>query len=233
MLNMKKIILFDLDDTLVCTHDIFRTKMNEVKYKLVNISNTSFEEVTEVYRQIHEAGYSKYFVNFNLEFPYLVDELQKHYGFSDIEKESLLKILFSILETPLELKEGAIETLEYLKSKSYNLGLVTHALSDWTDFKLDSTGLRKYFSHIQIADPSKVKSSKSWLEGFHAMECKPEEGIVVGDNKTGDIKAAFDINTGKIFWLNNAVGWSMYNQGDLPEGVVEIKKITELIEYLK
>lgn len=230
---MKKTILFDLDDTLVCTHDVFHKKINELKYKLVNLSNTSFDEVTAVFKEVHEQGYNKYFVEFNIEFPFVINELQKRYGFNDIEKEFLLKILFSILETPLELKEGAVETLEYLKSKSYNIGLVTHALSDWTDFKLDSTGLRKYFSHIQIADPSKVKSSQSWLEGFRAMKCKPEEGIVVGDNKTGDIKAAFDIGTGKIFWLNNAVGWSVYNQGELPEGVIEIKKITELIEYLK
>jgi len=227
-----KLILFDFDDTLINTNKVFRDNINTLKYLLVNETGKSFEEITEIYKRIHTQGYEKFHVDFINLWPYILDVLKEELNLNSETQKKVLELLDKVLKDVPELKEGVIETLDILKEKGFTLGLVTHALKDWTYFKLESHGLSKYFDHIEIADARATKSVDCWQRAIKHFNIDPSESMVVGDNINGDIIAASSAGVKKLFWVDFEQGWSMYRTGQLPEGTVTIKKISEILEYV-
>lgn len=230
---MKNVILFDLDDTLIDTHAVFRKYIDALKIFLAKETQREFDEITKVFITIHNEKFDEFHVDFDRLWPSISKKLTEELGLNDHLSVEIQSYLDSILHEVPKLKDGVVETLEELRIREYSLGLVTHALKDWTDFKLDSLALRNYFTHIEIADASGVKSSSCWLHALSQFNIKPEDGIVVGDNINGDIIAAHSIGVRRLFWVDQKNGWSVYRTGELPESTITLREISELIDYLE
>ncbi|MGA2910665.1 MAG: HAD family hydrolase [Candidatus Microgenomates bacterium] len=227
--NEIKGALVDLDDTLLDTNAHFgkwidryvsavveknpNLDWREVMAKLVETNNRLYE--TESVRRRKLAMVAKELDNVFGTYPTFV----KH---ADIVGQIYRKV-------PLEL-EGARQTLEMFRAAGIQMGLVTHANRGWTEKKLYEHNLNHFFSHVVIVDEAKFKGPKDWLTAAKSLRLDPEEILFIGDNLRGDIMAAYEIGARRVVWIESP--WSVYREGEVPEGVIQVKSIKEVIPAL-
>lgn len=86
------------------------------------------------------------------------------------------------------------ETIEYLASK-YNLYIFTNYFEDAQSERIKNIGYEKYFKGIFAADKYGSKPFKKSFENvLNKIEAKPEECLMIGDNKSRDILGASTVN---------------------------------------
>ena len=107
--------------------------------------------------------------------------------------------------------------------------MVTHANFNWTNLKLDKLGWWKYFDRIIVVNEDKFKGIEHWKLMSEQIGVVPRRCLVTGDNLNGDMAG---VKLGMRGILLPAV-WSMYNQGEVPEGVVRAKGIAEVPDVIR
>lgn len=84
-----------------------------------------------------------------------------------------------------QLRKGAFDLLEYLKSEDIKMILVSNNLSDIANEIIDSLDIRKYFDSVIISD--RIGAIKSDLKPFvialKKVKVDPKECMMVGDSK--------------------------------------------------
>jgi len=224
-------ILFDLDDTLIPTRNIFLKKIDafvaQLKPHLDDpvVFRARFSE-------INNDLFRKFGVNPN-RFEMVVEQLKAESP-KDIHShlDNAKHHLNEIYTTKLGYKDGAKEVLQMLHKDQVKKNLVTHANVAWTDFKLDCLDAWKYFEAVGIIDENGHKTSEEWQRIIDSFCLNPKNCLVIGDNLKGDIIATHKIGIGKAIWLDEGDGWSVYREGELPKGVITISSIKELIPTL-
>ena len=100
------------------------------------------------------------------------------------------------------LVDGAIETLEYLKSKGYTLSIISNGFIEVQYTKLRRSGLLPYFSNVFLSE--EVGYQKPDIRFFQAvldrLNATPAECLVIGDNLQTDIQGAQNANMRAIFY---------------------------------
>ena len=104
------------------------------------------------------------------------------------------------------LVEGAIETLEYLKSKNYTLSIISNGFIEVQYTKLRRSGLLPYFTNIFLSE--EIGYQKPDIRFFQAvlekLEAKPSDCLVVGDNLQTDIQGAQNANINSVYFTNHS-----------------------------
>ena len=104
------------------------------------------------------------------------------------------------------LVEGAIETLEYLKSKNYTLSIISNGFIEVQYTKLRRSGLLPYFTNIFLSE--EIGYQKPDMRFFQAvlekLEAKPSDCLVVGDNLQTDIQGAQNANINSVYFTNQS-----------------------------
>jgi len=112
--------------------------------------------------------------------------------------------------------DGVPDTLEYLKSRGYSLGVLTNWYSEDQIARLKKVGLLEYFDTViggDVAFKPSMKSYKCATGRFSPSEC-----VMVGDNLNNDVIGA--INAGL-----NGIYFDPYNNGShVPTN--KVKRIT-------
>ena len=225
-----KVLLFDLDDTLIYTGEMFIKYMNEYVEVVAQETGLPREQVDECLKRLNDEEYKAMGVNparWGVVVSKVAMELVGH-------EDSVLKnlsILMKIYEETPRLRSGATAVLEILKEAGIKMALVTHANVEWTQRKLQSTGLANYFETIVIVDENKHKSEEDWLEAVDKMGVLPDECLILGDNLGGDIIPAANIGA-RTMWLHNGSTWSVYRTGTVPESTFHLDEITQLLSAL-
>ena len=119
--------------------------------------------------------------------------------------------------------------LKVFRESRIKMVLVTHANVEWTNFKLDRSGLWEYFETVIIVDENGHKKSEDWKRGMDAVGVRPENCLVVGDSLGGDIRPGDELGA-RTVWLPSP--WSVYRQGEVPERTVVIDEIFDLLTAL-
>ncbi len=90
----------------------------------------------------------------------------------------------------------AIEMLEYLTAKGYDLHLITNGFEKTQHSKLKNSGISKYFKEVITSEGSQsIKPKKEIFEyAFRYTNSSPEKSIMIGDSVEADIQGA--INAG-------------------------------------
>ena len=94
--------------------------------------------------------------------------------------------------------DGVYETLDYLKSKNYSLGVLTNWFSKDQIARLDGVGLLHYFDSIvggEVALKPDLKSYICATGRFNIDEC-----VMIGDNITNDVVGAVDAGMDAIYF---------------------------------
>ncbi|PKY91624.1 haloacid dehalogenase [Aerococcus christensenii] len=172
---MKKIIIFDMDGTLIDSETPYLEALTEV-FKKYGISFTREEYVAEqAGRTFDECQASIIRKSGNLELGLQVIKETGALHQKRFEEEGFLS------------KPGLIETLEAIKSKGIKMMVASSSTRQLVDKRLKSLGIQGYFSEIVSGD--QVSHSKPHPEIFLlALErsgCSAQEALIVEDSPSG------------------------------------------------
>jgi putative hydrolase of the HAD superfamily len=204
-------ILIDLVDTLWDFRRNSKIAMQEIynDYELIKYYD-SFESFYDVYMT----------KNHQLWEQYAKGEITKNYlslerflyplrivGCENVELAQKLGTDFLYRTTmQTNLVEGAIETLDYLKSKNYTLSIISNGFIEVQYTKLRRSGLLPYFTNIFLSE--EIGYQKPDIRFFQAvlekLEAKPSDCLVVGDNLQTDIQGAQNANINSVYFTNHS-----------------------------
>jgi FMN phosphatase YigB (HAD superfamily) len=248
-----KVVLFDLDDTLIETSKVFHGQIAKAAQFMSNQLNINREELSaNLYRCLTDARYAN-----NVDPIPLWEETfnRLRYYYPNISHDAWSTTLISVEQsigeiycTPIEPKPGAVELIALLKKLGIQVRIVTHGLIDWTIFKLEQAGLLAdgllSIEEIFIVEVSKPKSVKDWEQAFSLFpDVLPQEFLVIGDNPSADILTNLELNNiypenerRHICWFNDNT-----TSGDIMAGaeglrdkqIVTISSLNELVDLFK
>jgi putative hydrolase of the HAD superfamily len=94
-----------------------------------------------------------------------------------------------------------IEILAYLKTKGYQLHLVTNGFENVQYNKIKESGISGYFQQVITSEASNsLKPNKEIFDyALKVAGAKQEESIMIGDNQDADIKGGMDAGLDTIF----------------------------------
>ena len=95
----------------------------------------------------------------------------------------------------------AIEMLEYLTKKGYDLHLITNGFEKTQHCKLQHSGLAGYFKEVITSEGSNsIKPKKEIFEfAFKLTNAAPEKSIMIGDSIDADIQGAINAGIDQVF----------------------------------
>lgn len=110
-------------------------------------------------------------------------------------------IFLDLLPTRKILFPDAIEILNYLVEKKYNLHLITNGFEKTQHSKLKNSGLDKYFIEVITSEGSNsLKPHKEIFDyAFQKTNANPEESIMIGDSIEVDIQGAINAGIDQVF----------------------------------
>ncbi len=231
-LNNKGIeaILFDFDDTLIFTSEIFTKYMNEYITKVSDETGIEYKAINESLRRNNDEEYKKSGVN-----PHrwvdVVDKMTREFVGHENAIINNLDLLMKIYTEEPRIRPGARAVLYTLQTSGTKIGLVTHANTDWTWRKLNFSGMINYFDSILIADENGHKETTHWQSMMSDLGVIPEKCLVVGDSINSDIIPASKLGA-KTMWVQNGSSWSVYRTGNVPDNTVVIDDIKDLLSAI-
>jgi FMN phosphatase YigB (HAD superfamily) len=216
-----KAVLFDLDDTLIYTSELF-TFFKKYYAEVVSVK-TGIDSLYLLKRlqELNNEEYKNVGVSpkrWEIVLNRLSEELD-----NSVVRDNLNLIMGLYLEKP-RVKPGAKIILNGLRDSGFKTCLVTHASVDWSLRKLDQTGLFSCFDAIEIVDENGPKTESSWKRGMEMLGVLGVECLVVGDNLSGDIVPAVRLGA-RAIWMPSP--WSVYREGIVPDGVVTMDDLKD------
>lgn len=124
-----------------------------------------------------------------------------------------------------DLLPHTIELLDYLQSK-YQLHIITNGFDEVQFFKLENTGLRKYFDTVTTAENAQsLKPNKKIFDhALNSIPALPEHCLYIGDSPDADGHGAKNAGLGFI-WFNP-------NNKKNDYGFTSVSSLKEVMEIL-
>ncbi len=228
---MVKMIIFDLDDTLIDTGKYYHRQLDlftsAVKEKFPEAG--SKEDILEVYygfdsNTIEEDGYDK------AHFPGSMVATWKYYcseyGYEIVEEElkQCAKIGWDVYSRIPEQLKDTVETLERLR-EDYELILYTMGDAEIQLEKIEHHNLERWFDQLHVV-PLK---ERHYLEKI-SRPYPPESVMVVGDSLRGEIKPALELGMYAVH-RESDFPWS-FHEVSVPGEFPTINDLPELFELL-
>lgn len=112
-----------------------------------------------------------------------------------------------LLPTRTILFPYAIEIMQYLQNKNYELHLITNGFEEVQHNKLKHSGLDIFFKEVITSEGSNsLKPNKEIFSfAFEKAGAKPEESIMLGDNIEVDIIGAINAGIDQVFINHNNI----------------------------
>jgi len=221
-------VLYDLDDTLIYTSEIFRGFMDRYVEAVAVETGIPRSVLSEALSRINDDEYKRMGVN-PKRWGEVVKRLAESLGDNSGVLENNVDILLGIYRAEPRVRPGVKAILREMKGCGVKQGLVTHANEEWTHWKMDVVGLWDYFSIVLIADENGHKCAEHWRRGMEMLELPPERCLVVGDSLSGDIIPAAGLGA-RTVWMPSP--WSVYRAGVVPEQTVQIEEFNQFLEVL-
>ncbi|MBI2326537.1 HAD family phosphatase [Candidatus Collierbacteria bacterium] len=215
--------LFDLDDALIYTSEIFRRFMAEYADAVAASSGVDRTDFARRLAVINDEEYVTGKVNPN-RWNKVAARLAGEFSAAADSIISNLSILFKIYTTEPRLRSGALGILSGLRAGGIKIGVVTHSNEDWAFWKLKMTGIIEYQDAVVVADQDRDKTSEHWRKCAKLLGVAGSNCLVFGDNLKGDIISGMSIGA-RGMWMPSP--WLVYREGEVPEGVVQIGELDE------
>ena len=191
---MIKIVLFDLDDTLISEHEYIKSGYSTIASYL---SENYFIERKQIYEELLELFYIEKKNVFNRWF-------EKHGIFySKAEVINLVNLYRNHIPN-IKFFEDVIPLLEYLKEKEIPVGIISDGYKETQRKKIQVLKAKEYFDKIILTDELGSEYWKPHTRSFELMkeffQVNYDEMMYVGDNPEKDfyIKKSYPIRTIRI-----------------------------------
>ena len=124
-----------------------------------------------------------------------------NYSISDAAINQMADDYITFLPENNHLFDGAIEILEYLKSKDYSMHLITNGFESVQFKKIKNSNLADYFTEVITSEASNsLKPNKEIFEyALKVSNANVETSIMIGDNEDADIQGAINVGMDSIF----------------------------------
>lgn len=235
-MSLTKLILFDLDDTLIHFEDYWKPSLKETfrqhKATLGFDTNKLFDVLWK-----HNAKFEAMYHNQEITLDQfrnfrLIDTLAE-FGSRDIDENianDFNRLHRTISKSFMKSDAVLIDWLNELK-RSYSLGIVTNGTTSWQQDKIDAMGIRPLFAAESIIISEEVGFEKPAPEIYHKalsnFQISAEETIFVGDSWMNDVEGPGRVGV-KSVWFNK-------KREEVPENrnlIGAITKIQELEHFL-
>lgn len=227
--NGVNLFLFDGDDTIWATVEIFRHHLNRC-YDFLTSACPALSHVVwkENIERINDACFEQVGVS-PTRWDMVINQLAEEQDLDQGIVNDVLGILMKIYETLPRFLEGAQEGLSFIKRTGMECGIVTHADSAWTRRKYKWLNLDRFFSwdDIYCVDPNGHKTAKSWAKAIAYFGRTPGQCAVVGDSPRTDIKPSGEIGVLHRFCVDSPTRWVLHNQ-EVDDEVWKIRGINDL-----
>jgi len=207
---MKKTLFIDADDTLWECNLFFREAMHRY-CKLMNHHYSVPEQVvydmilTFEKTRISTYGYGSLgFYECLLDVYEALETTYNHRAVLNPKKEFKV-ICEAVLDFKIVLLPDVVQTLQTLKSREYELHLVTKGEHDEQLKKIKDSGLEIHFDHWHIMEE---KDEESYLAYLDQHRLKPEETVMVGNSPNSDIHPPKNIGMEAIY-VPHDLNWEL------------------------
>jgi len=221
-------IFFDADDTLWENERYFRAA--EAKFIELLADYTTPEGVQDMLWRKQEDNIPLFGYGSKTYMIGMTDAALELCGGSLTEEiyYGIKNIITELAFHELQIIEGVKETLEALQGK-YELIVATKGDLPEQMAKFRKSGLAHYFHHCEVMEN---KDEKNWLEVAAKHNLHPEEILMIGNSVKSDIAPVVNIG-GRAIHVPHEVVW-VHEMMDMPQSdrIIEIKKITEILDYL-
>ncbi|MFW6370969.1 MAG: YjjG family noncanonical pyrimidine nucleotidase [Bacteroidota bacterium] len=125
----------------------------------------------------------------------------EHFNISGIDTLQMNNLYLENMPMQKRLVEGAHELLSYLKKKGYLLFIITNGFTEVQHKKLETTGLRQYFTKIFTSEEIKApKPSRVIFEhAVRSANAKKSSCLMIGDDAEVDILGALSFGMDAVY----------------------------------
>lgn len=221
-------VIFDFDDTLVCTNDIYDAARLHL-YSLMRELGILFEEEWPTYLNNADIEYVSKRGRLSAEcFPLAMRQTCKHFAERSgvAVDESILQqaenLGWQVFETEPLIMDGAQEVLQYLQGRT-RLLLLTEGDESIQLPRLQRSSLLPYFDNFHIVQ---AKNTAAYQELIQQHQLNPNLSWMVGNSVRADVNPAHAAGLNVAFF--NYSSWD-YDSGT-PEGNPAV--INSLVDFL-
>ena len=216
-----QVLVFDLDDTLHPEIDFLKSAYAEIA-----------DQISVLIKEDSDSIYKEMLQNYNEGHNVFVDLIAKYSLYKNVE--FFLK-MYRNHKPNISLNNEKKEVLDYLKSKSYILGLLTDGRSVQQRHKIEALGIGSYFNDMVISEEfgSEKPNMKNYL--YFQNKFPNKNYTYIGDNTRKDFISANALNWKTICLLDK--GENIHKQNFnvskefLPQHQIgSFKEILQLIE---
>ena len=188
--------LFDLDGTLLDSNRMWRSlTTNFLNRHKITFTEEIAQELTtmSIYKS---AGYLRHTLKVNLTEEEIISELEKE--------------IVKGYTNEVELKDGALEYLSYLKEKNIPMGLATATNDRFVDLIMERFDIEKYFDFIATVDNIGIlkNNSEFYVEAAKKFPLQPSE-VAIFDDAPYAIEAAVKAGL-RVYAVYDRVNGSFY-----------------------
>ncbi len=197
----RKLIVFDLDDTLLDTSDLYWRARSAFVKKLVEqgiderILIKEFEKIDSINMKTFGFSPKRYENSMLATYELFVDQLNSHVSeqiISDIK--ACGRLILEELPKPLD---GA-KTLLQWASEHYVLAMLTRGEDSFQREKLIKSGMFEYFDFIRVVPK---KDANVFREFLQDMGYSPKNTWVIGDSIKSDINPGIEVGATCIIYV--------------------------------
>ncbi|MNK18846.1 Pyrimidine 5'-nucleotidase YjjG [compost metagenome] len=226
-------IFFDLDNTLwdhrknayLTIKELFSQQNISELYKInFELFYDAYHEINEkLWEQIRDGEIDKEYLRkyrfYNTFLRFEVDNEDLSNYFEHHFLDEILKFN--------DLVEGALDLLNYLKSKDYKMHIISNGFQEVTERKCILSGISSYFETITSADSVGVRKPRPEIFQYSLdlANAEKSESVLIGDDWIADVKGAQRFGINVIFFDVN-------NDNPQEENLKVIKHLSEVKQYL-
>lgn len=225
-----KNIFFDLDRTLWDFESNSIETIKEIFYKYNLNELCEFDIFHKTYRKVNEKMWAKYRDNQVSKEQLSWLRFYRTMTYFDKTDEQTARLMskdyISISPTKTVMFDYSIEILDYLKSKGYNLYIITNGFKEVQYIKLENSGLKPFFDMVFTSEEVGCNKPNSayFSHVLRETSSNPEDSIVIGDDIEVDIKGAAKLDIDTI-WFNSIERLTDFNPTYEVNNLQEIESI--------
>jgi putative hydrolase of the HAD superfamily len=201
-------LFFDLDNTLWDFTTNSRLAMEQTLIQNELLSRiSSFEDFFKVYEQINQSLWREYHLKTITKQKLIVERFSRSmqaFGIHDYDWNELNSHYLENMALQTHLFPGTMETLSTLKSKGYQMHIITNGFREVQYSKLNNCGLAGFFTKVFISE--EIQTTKPHRQIFeHALKstnASKKRSIMIGDSWETDIIGALNFGMDQIMFLN-------------------------------
>jgi putative hydrolase of the HAD superfamily len=235
--TMKPILIFDMDDTLIPTQDVFNqtsllVAKSLVRYLSLNVETSEIiQKMNEIdLGNVKEMGFSpeRFPTSWVQTFEWYANLYQKE--ITSEQKDDIYKKAYSLYELVINPYPLTHETLSLLKTSGYPLFLLTAGTTSIQEKRIADARLADYFKELIIVP---MKNPMVLKELLTERKIEPSEAYMIGNSLKSDIYPALEVGMKVIHVERDTWAYDNYQVDKNREEYNVIHSLEELIPLFK